>query len=394
MRIGMILDDVFPPDPRVENEAIELIKEGHEVFLFCLKYNNEKPEEIINGINVRRYKNTTLIYKFSALVFTIPVYSYYMKNRISHFIKNNDIDVLHIHDMRIAEACFWANKKYKLPVVLDLHENRPEIMKFYPYVNSTLGKLLISVQKWKEKEEEFVQKSDYVVVVTKHAKSELLQRANIDSDRIKIVPNTIRKSFYEDIKPVKLDYKKDNFTVLYIGDTGYRRGLKTVVSGLKILKQEKGINDIKFLIIGSVNDNDLVSYVKKNNLEDEIEFLGWQNEITFPSWIKLADICVSPLHKNIHHDTTYANKLFQYMSFGKPILVSDVLAQKELIESVQSGLFHKEQDAIDFADKLLKLYNDENSRIAFGKNGEEFVRSQFTWDKTSNELKQIYTTIN
>lgn len=390
----MILDDVFPPDPRVENEAIELIKEGHEVFLFCLKYNNEKPEEIINGINVRRYKNTTLIYKFSALVFTIPVYSYYMKNRISHFIKNNDIDVLHIHDMRIAEACFWANKKYKLPVVLDLHENRPEIMKFYPYVNSTLGKLLISVQKWKEKEEEFVQKSDYVVVVTKHAKSELLQRANIDSDRIKIVPNTIRKSFYEDIKPVKLDYKKDNFTVLYIGDTGYRRGLKTVVSGLKILKQEKGINDIKFLIIGSVNDNDLVSYVKKNNLEDEIEFLGWQNEITFPSWIKLADICVSPLHKNIHHDTTYANKLFQYMSFGKPILVSDVLAQKELIESVQSGLFHKEQDAIDFADKLLKLYNDENSRIAFGKNGEEFVRSQFTWDKTSNELKQIYTTIN
>jgi glycosyltransferase involved in cell wall biosynthesis len=394
MRIGMILDDVFPPDPRVENEAIELIKEGHEVFLFCLKYNNEKPEEIINGINVRRYKNTTLIYKFSALVFTIPVYSYYMKNRISHFIKNNDIDVLHIHDMRIAEACFWANKKYKLPVVLDLHENRPEIMKFYPYVNSTLGKLLISVQKWKEKEEEFVQKSDYVVVVTKHAKSELLQRANIDSDRIKIVPNTIRKSFYEDIKPVKLDYKKDNFTVLYIGDTGYRRGLKTVVSGLKILKQEKGINDIKFLIIGSVNDNDLVSYVKKNNLEDEIEFLGWQNEITFPSWIKLADICVSPLHKNIHHDTTYANKIFQYMSFGKPILVSDVLAQKELIESVQSGLFHKEQDAIDFADKLLKLYNDENSRIAFGKNGEEFVRSQFTWDKTSNELKQIYTTIN
>ena len=49
---------------------------------------------------------------------------------------------------------------------------------------------------------------------------------------------------------MELDYKKDNFTVLYIGDTGDRRGLKTVVSGLKILRQEKGINDIKFLIIG------------------------------------------------------------------------------------------------------------------------------------------------
>ena len=33
----MILDAVFPPDPRVENEAISLINEGHHVFLFCLK---------------------------------------------------------------------------------------------------------------------------------------------------------------------------------------------------------------------------------------------------------------------------------------------------------------------------------------------------------------------
>jgi len=35
MRIGMILDKTFPPDPRVANEAVSLIEKGHEVFLFC-----------------------------------------------------------------------------------------------------------------------------------------------------------------------------------------------------------------------------------------------------------------------------------------------------------------------------------------------------------------------
>ena len=30
----MILDDVFPPDQRVENEAITLINGGYEVFYF------------------------------------------------------------------------------------------------------------------------------------------------------------------------------------------------------------------------------------------------------------------------------------------------------------------------------------------------------------------------
>ena len=47
-----------------------------------------------------------------------------------------------------------ANSKF-LPVTLDLHENRPEIMKFYKHVNSFLGKLLISPKKWKIAEEKY-----------------------------------------------------------------------------------------------------------------------------------------------------------------------------------------------------------------------------------------------
>ena len=60
MKIGMILDKTFPPDPRVENEAIEIINAGHEVFLFCLKYGNELKEETINGIKVKRYPSNQL----------------------------------------------------------------------------------------------------------------------------------------------------------------------------------------------------------------------------------------------------------------------------------------------------------------------------------------------
>ena len=40
----MILDATFPPDPRVENEAISLIAAGHEVFLFCLKYDENQSD--------------------------------------------------------------------------------------------------------------------------------------------------------------------------------------------------------------------------------------------------------------------------------------------------------------------------------------------------------------
>lgn len=38
MKLGMILDAPFPDDARVSNECDELIKSGHEIFLFCLSY--------------------------------------------------------------------------------------------------------------------------------------------------------------------------------------------------------------------------------------------------------------------------------------------------------------------------------------------------------------------
>jgi hypothetical protein len=147
MKIGMILDAEFPPDPRVENEAVSLIKSGHEVFLFCLQYGQQKSFEVINGIHVKRFLSNKLEYKLSALAYTIPIYTFLMKTKIDQFVKENKVNALHIHDMRIAAAVFSVNKKHKLPVVLDLHENRPEIMKFYPHLSVFPGKYLISSKK-------------------------------------------------------------------------------------------------------------------------------------------------------------------------------------------------------------------------------------------------------
>ncbi|WP_420552781.1 glycosyltransferase family 4 protein [Tenacibaculum aiptasiae] len=388
MRIGMILDKIFPPDPRVENEAIELINKGHEVFLFCLTYTNQKKEEEVNQITVKRYKSNKLEYKLSALAYTIPLYSILMEKKINHFLKETRIEAIHIHDMVIAEAVFKANKKLGLPIVLDLHENRPEIMKFYPHLKKFPSNVLISPKKWKEKEESFIKKANRVIVVTKDAKEEIVERTKIDSSTISVVPNTVRSSFYEkSLVEVSENKKKDNFVLLYIGDTGERRGLKTVVRSLP--KLAKAIKDIKLVIVGKVT-NELKLEVDKLKITDYVDFQGWQNESTFVKYIQESDVCLSPLHRNIHHDTTYANKLFQYMSLGKPLIVSNATAQKKLVEEYNTGLVHKEKDVEDFENKVLELYNNSLLREQLGKNGRGFVQNEFTWDKTSKELINLY----
>jgi UDP-N-acetylglucosamine:LPS N-acetylglucosamine transferase len=174
MRIGMILDKTYPPDPRVHNEAITLLKNGHEVFLFCLQYGDQKDYEKLEGLEIYRYNTNRFIYKASALAYTIPVYTYIMAKKIRDFLKRSGIEVIHVHDMVVAGAAYAANKNFRLPVVLDLHENRPEIMKEYPHLKKVPNKYLISPDQWKKAEGKFIKMSYKTVVVTQEAKLEIL----------------------------------------------------------------------------------------------------------------------------------------------------------------------------------------------------------------------------
>ena len=394
MRIGMILDYTFPPDPRVENEAISLIKAGHEVFLFCLNFTNEKEREVINGINVCRYKCTILDYKLSALSYTVPLYSLLMKPRIKAFIIENKIEALHIHDIRIADAVFKANKEFNLPTVLDLHDNMPEVMKLYPHLQKFPGKYIISPEKWKVKEEQFIQKATKIITVSNEFIEEVVVRTNIASDKIVLVPNTIRESFYKEatINDSITERYKDKKVVLYLGDTHIRRGLQTAIAAVKELSTE--IPEIKLVIVGkNSTDTILKKQVADLSIEEFVDFEGWQNVLLFPSYIKASTVCISPLHRNIQHDVAYANKIFQYMSFAKALLVSDAVAQKKLIERVGSGLVHKERSVADFKIKLVTLFDNPDERKNMGWKGKEFIENEFTWEQTSKNLLHLYDNI-
>ena len=391
MKIGMILDAPFPPDPRVENEAVSLVENGHEVFLFCLKYADEKASDTINGIQVRRYSSNTFEYKLSALAYTIPLYSVIMQKKIAKFIRETNIEALHIHDMRIAGAVYKVNVNFNLPIVLDLHDNMPEVMKLYPHLQKFPGKYLISPKKWKQKEEEFIKKANKVIAVSPEFIETLAVRLPLEKDKLVLVPNTIRKTFFEDYKVNETIIKKyqSNFVILYLGDTHLRRGIQTAIAALVKLKDT--IPEIKLVIVGK-NTTDIIlrKQVKDLQLEQFVDFEGWQNVSLFQSYILASEICISPLHRNLQHDVAYANKIFQYMSLAKPLLVSDAIAQRKLVEKVACGLVHKERDSEDFSNKVVALYKSKPLRIALGESGRKFVQNEFSWEQTSKKLINLY----
>ena len=387
----MILDSQYPDDARITNQCQELLKYNHEIHLFCLSF--KKPfvkNEIINQINVHRYYCSKLTYKLSALANDVSLYGSILKNNIKGFVENTGVEVLHIHDIQIAQAAISVSERFGIKFNLDLHENRPEIMKYYKHVNSFLGKLFINPFRWKKAEESFVKKANKIVVVTENAKEELLSRVNIHEKKIIVYPNTVRKDFYHNKKVDKVlekQYSK-NFVITYVGNTSKRRGLLTVIESLKIIR--KTIPKIKLLIIGKSSfDDALKSEIRKHRVEDLVDFIGWVKENEIPNYLSISKLGLSPLHRNIHHDTTYANKIFQYISFGCPVVSSDVIAQSELVKKYNIGVVFEDRNVMDLTKKIIQLYNEKDLFEKFRANCTESIK-KLNNSVISNQLISIY----
>lgn len=78
------------------------------------------------------------------------------------------------------------------------------------------------------------------------------------------------------------------------------------------------------------------------------------------------------------------------MSFSKPVLVSNAIAQKEIIEKANSGLVHEEKNKDDFSSKVLELYLNKEKAEELGKRGKQFIENEFSWEITSKSLVKLY----
>lgn len=380
----MIYHGAYPTHPRIENQALYLISQGLEVHLFCVTYDKiEARNEHYKGIHIHRYYLPSWMYQLSALAHTLPLYHLLMKPRLDKYIKASQVHVLHLHNMYLAQPIFELNASLQLPVVLDLHENVPEIMKHYPHLQSWLGKLLINPKTWKSKEEVFVQQANKVIVVTNDAKSDIEQRTGIAAHKTLVLPNFTDPSFHKESFDQGISKRfAGKFNVLYIGDTGQRRGLESVIRSIPLLVED--IPNFNLIIVGSSNnDPALWQLIEREKVLAHVSIEGWQSEHTLPDYVHVAHVGICPILRNIHHDTTYANKLFQYAMLGKAVLASDCTAQKNLIEKENWGLTHRANDSEDFAQQMKVLHSNEKLLHQFGQNAKKSIAEKYNFEHSN-----------
>jgi glycosyltransferase involved in cell wall biosynthesis len=395
MKAGFILNGEFINDPRVINEARILAGRGNQVYVLNIP-RKKVPEftEFEKNIFLVRvpvpYKVNNYLF---ALENTIPLFDCIWYNYVINYVIKYEIKILHSHDLYMARPAKWVADRFNIPLILDLHENYPAAVKEYFWANRFPSNLIVRPGKWKRKERKYLSYADRIIVLSSGFRDHLLSEySELGPGRIEIYPNVpdIKKmlSYAINKNIMPLVGRK---IVFYFGVISKRRGILTTLEAV-----EKAVSDnpaIHLLLIGPIDkaEKDIFSRAfMKNNIREHIAYYPWKDIGDFPSLASASAVCISPILKNPQHESGVANKVFQYMLFGKPILVSDCEPQVEIVRKTGCGLIFKSGDASDMAMKLTELLNDDDKCKMMGEKGRKAVHDEYNTEKQGEAIIKVY----
>ena len=390
--LGIIVDNEFNSDIRVRKEIEILKKNGFNIHVLCFGF-DKKAYTAIDGVKISRIeikKRTKDILFF--LFNRIPLYELLWKNEIKKFIRKNSIDILHVHDLYMSRSAHMAIKSVKreVPLILDLHENFPYAIQSYNWTKGRFRNFISNPKIWLKKEAEYLSYASKLIVLSESFKQDLLQRYEfLDKNNIISFPNVIDMRRFEKYKVDPKVEKSKKVTLMYFGGVAERRGIFDTIEVFN-----KGLDrklNIELLIIGPLDKADKKRFLDEINSRkpiDNIKYIPWIDISELVTYMDISDILLSPLLKNEQHESGVANKIFQYMYAGKPIIVSDCKPQKELVESFNCGLSYSTKE--EYLDCITILVEDKELREKLGANGYHKLYEKYDSKEYENILVSLY----
>ncbi|MDX1547033.1 MAG: glycosyltransferase family 4 protein [Rhodothermales bacterium] len=390
-RILMALDHAFPPDVRVENEALSLIEAGFEVGLLAIGPDDRPARAVHRGIHLFRDPLPAPVRnKLRGLAGTVPLLTWYLARRVGQVYREFRFDALHVHDLYLFGGGLRAARRLGVPLVGDLHENWVEALKHYAWSTRFPGRLVVSIPRWERVERRWVNAVDRLVVVIEEARARNLA-LGVDPEKIVVVPNTIRLDDFAEyaVEDAVVEAVRSPLTVTYTGGFDVHRGLASVIDAMpRVLEAVPGA---RLVLVGDGRiRGELEAQAASRGLGAAVRFEGWQPQARLKSYLLGSDVGLVPHLKTVHTDATIPHKLFHYMYLARPVVVSDCRPLARIVGETQAGLVYPAGDPEALAAAILRLAADREAAAAMGRRGRAAVQERYHWAHTVQGLVQMY----
>ena len=390
MRIGMILCKPYPPDIRVEKEARTLIEAGHDLFVLAERKDGELKNETVLGTTVNRYyPPRPFRRRLDWIRFNTSFKSAFWESRIRRFVKRNDIDIIHTHDLPLVGTAVKVAIDFDLPIIADLHENYPEAQQLWSEKSrNPLVWFTNNRKRWENYERNILPHTNEVISVVKEGAERLQNSGVVSIEKMTIIMNVEDKSWFDKLATSKR-INDDVIRVVYVGGVRPHRGLDIVIKALVELPSK---HKVSLRVVGAKGNYalELMQLAKQIGIEDRIELIEWIPLEEIPNAILECDIGIVPHKKHPQQDASLPHKLFQYMLAKKPVIVSNCKSLERIVKETESGLVFDSGNSSNLAEKILKLVENPELCRELGLNGRRAAIERYSWELEGQKLANLY----
>lgn len=237
---------------------------------------------------------------------------------------------------------------------------------------------LLKIDKWTTK------KIDFFLFNSKAVKNFYIKKLGVARDKTKCIPNGIDLEKFK----IEIDWKKKRQELgltpndFVISNIARLYPSKRQIDILQAIKKLKNPN-IKYLQVSvGEEENVLKNFVKENNLQNQVKFLGFRNDII--ELLKISDLYVSAsLHEGM------SNSLLEAMAVGLPCIVSGIEENTELIQDKVNGLTFETKKHQDLADKLNFAIGNIELMNQLGQKAREKIEQNYDIKKIIAQLDEF-----
>jgi len=281
----------------------------------------------------------------------------------------------------------WILSKLKrVPMVFEVRDLLPESV---IDIGVMKNKWLIKMSYWLEKKS--YKTARWINVLTPAFRDALIEKKGVSPDKISMIPNGADLDIFTPGERNNWVREKhglgDKFVVTYVGAHGVANALMQLVKVAKLLKERDP--QVQVMLVGDGMEKPMLKEKAAQWELDNVLFVDSVPKDMIVDYVRASDVCTAVLKKVDAYKTVYPNKVFDYLSTAKPVIIGIDGVARKLVERAGAGIYTEPENAEEFADAVLKLKANPRLCTEYGKNGLNFVRQNFGRDVLANRYLDI-----
>lgn len=364
--IVSVSNDLFS-DQRVDKVCNSLLDMGFEVLLVGRRLPTSLP------VSSRRYqtKRMFLVFKKGALFYAE------LNFRLFWFLLFRRSSVLLANDLDTLLPNYVVSKIKRKHLVYDSHEYFTEVpeLKEGSFAKNTW----LKIERW------IFPKLKHVYTVNESIASIYREKYKVDIQVVRNISKKRQVVKHRSRKELGIDEDK-KIILLQGAGINIDRGAEELVRSMQYLN-----NDFQLLIIGGGDVFDILKMdIKELDLYEKVKILGKKPYEELCQFTQISDLGISmDKDTNPNYRFSLPNKIFDYIHSGVPVLISDLVEIKRVVEYYDVGWVISTHDPQQIAQKINSIFEDKDVYLQKKENTKK-ASKELNWENEEKVLEKVY----